>query len=541
MPTEHERRLARIRQRRHRARKRREEGAPTPLKQIKIKLPASSETKPIETLAYWCSKVLVIPPGHPNEGKPLELPEFGISFLKDAIKSRESLLSVGRKNAKSAIIAIYLLGRLVGPLAKRGYRAGVCSITKEKAGELKRQMQEIAEASNLQHIEFLKSPAPGRVEGPWGTVDILSADKGAGHASGFDDALVDELGLLKEADRQLINGMKSSISARNGRFIAISIQGDSPFTKEMVARRDDPSCAVHLYQPDPSCELDDEEAWKASNPGLGTIKSLEYMRDRARAALSTPQDAADFRAHDLNLPQDPSREMICSPSEWAEISSNLQLEPPPGARCVIGFDAGGAASMTAAAVLFPDHGILQVCGAFPITPDYGLKERGQSDGVGNLYEQMYERGELRVYEGRTTPVVPFLQNLADDLQQYRVLGIGADRFRLQEVRSFLDDAHIRWDFVKRGMGKGPTADGSADIRAFQRMVLKQELKIRDSLMMEHAIAESSLIRDPLGNPAIERARRRGRIDALSASVIAAGLADMANANKPRGGRYLGAA
>ena len=84
-------------------------------------------------------------------------------------------------------------------------------------------------------------------------------------------------------------------------------------------------------------------------------------------------------------------------------------------------------------------------------------------------------------------------------------------------------------------------DVSADIRAFQRMVLKQELKIRDSLMMEHAIAESSLIRDPLGNPAIERARRRGRIDALSASVIAAGLADMANANKPRGGRYLGAA
>ena len=46
---------------------------------------------------------------------------------------REAVVSVGRKNAKSAAIAVYLLGRLAGPLRTRGYRAGVCSVSKEKA------------------------------------------------------------------------------------------------------------------------------------------------------------------------------------------------------------------------------------------------------------------------------------------------------------------------------------------------------------------------------------------------------------------------
>ena len=68
-------------------------------------------------------------------------------------------------------------------------------------------------------------------ESPTGTVDILSADKSAGHASGFDDALIDELGLLGERDRALVNGLRTSTSAKDGRFLAISIMGDAPFTR----------------------------------------------------------------------------------------------------------------------------------------------------------------------------------------------------------------------------------------------------------------------------------------------------------------------
>ena len=67
-------------------------------------------------LAEWARTTLKVPPGHPAAGEPLELPEFGIRFLADAMGANESLLSVARKNAKSAVIAVYLLWQLVGPV-----------------------------------------------------------------------------------------------------------------------------------------------------------------------------------------------------------------------------------------------------------------------------------------------------------------------------------------------------------------------------------------------------------------------------------------
>ena len=81
-----------------------------------------------------------------------------MDFLRDALTVPESLLSIARKNAKSALIAVYLIGRLVGPLRYRGYRGGVCSINREKAGELWMQMEAIVEASDLKGVRCMKSP-----------------------------------------------------------------------------------------------------------------------------------------------------------------------------------------------------------------------------------------------------------------------------------------------------------------------------------------------------------------------------------------------
>ena len=364
---------------------------------------------PAGALAAWSRDSLRVPAGHPLAGQPLTLPPYGTDFLRDALTHRESLLCLGRKNAKSAIVAVFLLGRLVGPLRVAGYRAGVCSVNREKAGELKRQMEDIATASALEGLRFLRSPAPGRVESASGTVDILSADKSAGHASGFDESIVDELGLLAERDRALVNGMRSAVSARDGRFIALSIMGEAPFTREMVERRDDPAVAIHLYQPDEDVDLDDVDAWHAANPGLSCgIKSLRYMEDEARRVLASPADQASFRAHDLNLPQDPGREMIVSTGDW---KGCLTGEPPArDGECVIGFDLGGSASMTALAAIWPATGRLEAWGAFPDVPD--PLARGAADGVGGLYARMVERGEVALYGGRVTPVARFLADCA---------------------------------------------------------------------------------------------------------------------------------
>lgn len=487
---------------------------------------------PAGVLAKWSRAVLKVPPGHPLAGKPMVLPQFAVDWLRDSLAPgvRESGLFVGRKNAKSTILAAYLLARLAGPLRTAGYRAGIASVDKLKANELKAQMEGIAKASQLDGLRFLRSPAPGRVESPTGTVDILSADKSAGHASGFDDALIDELGLLSERDRALVNGLRTSTSAKDGRFLAISIMGDAPFPREMIKRQGDRATVVHLYQAPEDCMLDDRAAWHAANPGLSCgIKSMSYMADEARRVLATPSDQAHFRAFDLNQPQSPAREMICSLADWKSCVVPADDLPERDGKVIVGFDLGGSTSMTALVALWPGTGRLEAWGAFPAVPDLAI--RAESDNT--PYLDMLERGELAIYGGRVTPVAVFLKNCAARLAGQRIMLAGADRYRRAEGLEALESAGLRWPIVWRGTGAHAHADGSHDVRAFQKRVLTKGLRTAESLLLASAVRESAVRRDPAGNPALDKHRERGRIDALSAAVIATGLAATMDAKQKR--------
>ena len=178
------------------------------------------------------------------------------------------------------------------------------------------------------------------IEGPNRTrLNFLPADTGkTGHSLGADLAVVDELGLMGEAQRDLWNAIRSSVSGRDGRVIAISIKGGGPLMPEIAERSSDPSTVWHCYAARLDCRIDDPVAWAAANPGLATgIKSTSYMADMSRAALLSPADQSSFRAHDLNLPQSPTRETIVSVTDWD--GCETEQTPERDGICVVGFDA----------------------------------------------------------------------------------------------------------------------------------------------------------------------------------------------------------
>ena len=252
------------------------------------------------------------------------------------------------------------------------------------------------------------------------------------------------------------------------------------------------------------------------------------MRDESRRVLATPSDQGAFRAHELNLPQDPSRELVCAVSDW--IACTTDDPPPRSGHVVIGVDIGGSSSMTCLVALWPATNRMEAYAAFGDTPD--LTARGAADGVGALYAQMQSRGELVVYPGRVTPVAAFLRDCAVRLRGSRVIAAGADRYRKAEAIQALESAGVRWPMHWRGQGASATADGSHDVRAFQRAILSRRIACAPSLVMANAIAESSIRYDASANPALDKARSRSRTDALSAAVIASGLAAL-HEHEPR--------
>lgn len=467
---------------------------------------------PVTQLADWAAATLIVPPGHPAAGEPMVLQPWSVKFLRDGFTAHESALSVSRKNGKSAIAAILALGYLVGPLRSAGWRGSISSVNKEKAAELRGQVASIAEASGLD-VVVRRSPYPGVISSATGSLETLAAERTAGHAASYDLCIIDETGLMPERSRELLAGLRSSVSAKNGRVVHISVRGDSPLFAEVLAN---PATVKHIYAAEPGCMIDDEAAWAAANPSLGSIKSVEYMRSEVRRIAGSPADEPAFRAFDLNQAVSPVREMICTPPDLTRCFT-AELPPRQGA-AVIGLDVGEATSATACAAIWPETGRCEFWLAFGAVPP--LADRARRDSA--PYAEMQRRGELKVYPGRVTPIAAFLGDVARDLAGVRIDHAAADAYKSSEVLDFLDKANLRWPIQFRRVGAG--RDGGADIRAFQRLVLDRKLAMNESLALSVAISQSTLRRDSNGNSALDRANSRGRIDLLSAAVIASGLA-----------------
>ena len=501
---------------------------------------------PAAAVAAWAKATLQVPAGL-LRGQPFALADWQVDWLRGALASgiREAGLSVARKNGKSGLVAALVLAHLVGPLRRPAWRAVVCSLDGKTAKELQRQIEEIARASGLydaeaaaaarppggERIAAYRTPYPGRIVGPDGDVTCLAADRATGHAVGADLAIVDEAGLLEEKKRDLWNAMRSCVSGRDGRVLAISIRGEGPMFTELAERAADPAVHWVEYAARTDARLDDEAAWRAANPGLGSIKSLGYMEALARAALASPADQVSFRAYDLNLPQSPSRELLCDPEDWraCEVSTPAELPARDGS-CVVGFDLGYDLSMSAVVAYWPGTWRLEVWAAFPDLPD--LATRGRADGIGDVYVQMAARGELLVYPGRVVPVRTFLGDVARALDGETVRAAEADSCRRAEAEQALADAGVVWPVTWRANAAGGTAghDGSHDVRAFQRAVIQREMRCVASVVMRQAIKETDVKRRGMGHPSLGRHRTRGRIDAVAAAILAVGAATHPESN-----------
>ena len=75
-----------------------------------------------KAVAAWSKKTLIVPPGHPDEGKPLILPSYFVRFFDEVYEDGviEGGVAISRKNAKTSCCAALILYYLCGP----GYREG---------------------------------------------------------------------------------------------------------------------------------------------------------------------------------------------------------------------------------------------------------------------------------------------------------------------------------------------------------------------------------------------------------------------------------
>ncbi len=478
----------------------------------------------VAKLANFAAK-LKVPEGR-LRGKRFKIADWQQDFLRESEDSFESFLLVSRKNGKTGLANLLILGYLVGPLNETGYRIGVVSLSARHANELYIGIEAIVKDTPLEtRLTFRKQPYPGVIFGENGArCDLLAADKSSGMAFGFDLVILDEIGLYSDNDREMVNAMVSSTSARDGRTIALSVRGHSAYVTEAENR---PGVVFHCYQDDGKAPLDDEDNWYKSNPGLSTgIKSLEHMRKASRRALGSPADQSAFAAYELNRRIVPGKEYLIDDQLFKEQCVVPEWElPAREGTCYAGADFGTSLSMTCMSAYWPSSNRLEVWGAYSEMPD--LRTRGEKDNAGNAYMMMQEAGELRLFGDLVTDIPAFLEWSAERLAGEHVI-FSCDGHKRGELLQFLHRAGVDWqvDFPAHSKGeKGSGAGGARDTRSAQRLMMTGKVKITRNWMLERALGFAIMRVDAAGNPALDKKMQLHRIDAASALILSLGLAE----------------
>jgi phage terminase large subunit-like protein len=486
-----------------------------------IRLPAKPKPDRAEAFFAWLEKSFVFPSG-PARGKPFALLPFQRDFVRDVLerdgpdpKYRTGILSVARKNGKSALLAALLLGFMLAdsPVHIPGCKAGIVAPTARHATLVFQQAMEILEASDRKgDAKIWQHPAPGYFKCGSARCDIFSGSKTSGHGSSLSVAIADEVGLLPARNAGLIDNFLDALTIENGQLLLLGTRGDSDAFNDLIDNPP-PRTAVHVYSADRQDDPGDPETWRKSNPGLGAVKSIRAMDDLHAKAVSAGT-IKEFMAWNLNVRLSPSRELLI---DYPVLSACYRDDAGPveGEACFIGLDLGGSTSQTAAVIAY-ESGFVRHLSAFA-SDGLTLGERGQRDNVGDVYERGHAAGDLILTSGRVTDIPEFLSALVERIGPHPAASVSCDRYRQAELLTALQRAGLPWK--PRWRGQGPK-DGDQDIRAARRLFLAEAITMQRSQLFEAAIGETDVRTSFTGACQLDRSHRSARIDLTQATVLA---------------------
>ena len=471
----------------------------------------------------WLSNTFVAPAG-PKRGKPFELHPFQRDFLRNYLRRDEDgptfrtcILSLPRKNGKTALLAAILLGHMLpnSPIYIPGLRAAIVGPTAKHSKLLADAASDLMTAAGRgDECRVLWHPAPGRLVCGDGLCLLSTGAKTAGHGADLDLAIIDEAGLLPRRQSELFGNFFDALATKGGQLLVTGTRGDSPEYNRLL---DSPDKRTHvtLHGADIGEDLSDQAIWAKCNPGLGPIKSRRFMEDAFEKAKTSGSLSA-FGAWQMNQRLDPARELLLDYATLAKCYFPF-AESKPGEPCHVALDLGGAASMTAGVVVY-ESGCIRVLGAFP-SADMNLADRGKRDLVGDLWTRCAEAGEILETSGSVSDLGEFLPELVKIIGPHPVASLTADRYREQECRTALYKAGIAWPVNFRSNGP---RDGDADIRATRKLFLAQAVTLKRSLLLEAAIAEADVRVAGTGACRLDKSHHSARIDVAQALTMAAG-------------------
>lgn len=507
---------------------------------------------------------LTVPSGK-GRGKPFKLIREQKLFIRDIYEPhrdgrravRRAILSIARKNGKTALIAAIVLAHLVGPEAIPNGEIYSAANDRDQAAivyKFARQIVEL-EPELRAEIELVPSTKTMVARTTGSVYRAISAEAGTKH--GYLPSLViyDELAQAK--NRDLYDVLDTSFgAAHEPLFITISTQSNDPehILSKLIddgLSRTDPSIVCHLYAADENCDLDDQTQWAKANPALGVFRDRDDLVAAIRKAKRLPADEPKVRNLLLNQRVAPYASLI-SREEWMACAGAVEI--PAGDDVYLALDLSSVVDLTALMVGSATDPALVM--PYFWKPSEHLEEHSKRDfGSGNLrYVEWAESGHLLTSPGKTIDPAVVAVFVAELSQRYRIRGIAYDRWRMQDLlrefdriglQAYEDKAAGADDGVKRtlramkeGAGLRLVAwgqgfrDMAPAIDALEQGIITRKLIHPSNPILNWNMANAVSLTDPAGNRKLDKEKVRFRIDGAVALAMLMGLRSRDRAAKP---------
>jgi phage terminase large subunit-like protein len=446
---------------------------------------------------------------------------------------RHAILSMGRKNGKTALIAALVLVHLHGPEAvENGEIYSAANDRKQAAQVFKMAAQMVRKDPELTaELRVVDSTKTIICMANGSRYEALSADVETKHGLNPTVVIYDELAQSKSRD--LYDVLETSQSARHEPlFAVISTQSNDPqhILSKLIddgLNANDATIVCHLYAVPEDCEnIFDPKVWRKANPALGDFRSLAEMKSFAAKTERMPSNEPKFRNLYLNQRVAPVASLI-SRTEW--FACEGQADFTDGESVYLALDLSSTTDLTALVMVSAENG--SRVRPFFWKPEALLKEHSDRDfgsGAGR-YLEWRSAGHIHAIPGRSIDPAAVAKTIAELTERYCVTGLAYDRWRVNDLLREFDRIGLQASAEEGGDGLRlvPWGQGYRDmapaIDALELAVINRELEHPGNPVLNWNMANAVATMDPAGNRKLDKDKARFRIDGAVALAMAIGL------------------
>lgn len=460
-------------------------------------------------------------------GKPIKLLPFQKNFIKsiydNPVGTEKAILSIGRKNGKTAIIACLLLAHLVGPEAKENSQIVSGAMSRDQASlvfnlacKIIRQSTELSE---IIHV----IPSGKRLIGKIMNTEYRALAADGATAQGLSPvlAILDEIGQVKGSQNDFIDAITTSQGAHEHPLL-IAISTQAPTDADLLSiwiddakKSEDPHIVCHVYAAEQDADVLDKKAWKAANPALGKFRSERDLEKLATEASRMPSMENTFR--NLNLNQ---RVSTVNSFVSADVWKSCGDSPKDFGNLEVygGLDLSARTDLTSLQLIARDKdGIVSVQSYF-WTPEVGLADRANKDRT--PYDVWVRQGFMRTTRGASVNYDEVARDIAKITAGMNLKAIAFDRWRIDVFKKSCEDQGIDLPLTQWGQG---FRDMSPAIDQLEADLLNGKICHGMNPPLTMCAHNAVITKDPAGNRKLDKHKANGRIDGMVALAMAEGV------------------